>query len=220
MHVQKTHFLFKIFLWHPNQFKSATVCGQLGSCLLVCNFHNALLQSSTSLTNSSCTVDQYKSTSWTAWGGLSVNIMFEFIHFARIWYVCLLTAVMKVLFHGNGSTEVSVLSLKKTKQPQVIISVFVPQRFAPWTLCFTPFPLWIQERGSSGRWFFYLFIFFYMFMVLNAFQLVDELCILWSDFRNSSCSNYVNRIGPTLLIMSVWVYLETKGSHYMVICCI
>lgn len=30
----------------------------------------------------------------------------------------------------------------------------------------------------------------------------------------------VNRIGPKLLIRSVWVYLETKGSHYMVICCI
>lgn len=45
---------------------------------------------------------------------------------------------MKDLFHGNGSTEVSVLSLKKTKQPEVIIFVFVPQRFAPWTLCFTP----------------------------------------------------------------------------------
>lgn len=158
---KKTYFLFKIFLRHPNQFKSATIWTSvvsIGSCLLVCNFHNALLQNSTSLTNSSCTVDQNKSTSWTAWGGLIVNIMFEFIHFARIWYV--LTAVMKVLFHGNGSTEVSVLSLKKTKQPQVIIFVFVPQRFAPWTLCFTPFPSWIQERGSWGRWFLFLFIFF------------------------------------------------------------
>lgn len=65
MHVQKTYFLFKIFLRHPNQFKLATIWTSvvsIGNCLLVCNFHNALLQNSTSLTNS-CTVDQYKSTS-------------------------------------------------------------------------------------------------------------------------------------------------------------
>lgn len=144
-------------------------------------------------------------------------LMFEFIHFARIWYV--LTAVMKDLFHGNGSTEVSVLSLKKTKQPEVIIFVFVPQRFAPWTLCFTPSHCGYKNVDPQVDDF-YLFIYFYMFMVLNAFQFVDELCTLWSDFHNSSCSNYVNRIGPKWLMISVWVYLETKGSHCMVICCI